>query len=235
VSCFDCRCTKQTQTFVVVIVCRFSESTATSSSALSPRRAKVQRASIVLDRLLNATIVAGRDRCRSPRAIQTPVGRAKRRSRADSQARLDDHCRRVCTVGLSVCGAQLGWKGIPAEVRSEVWQLLVGYVPTNADRRAAALARKRREYHEQAGTFPVNTRAIERAEYIARLAVAGCEVPAEQRSAEDLKTWNQISIDMPRAHPRVPLFRVELTQSVHRRILFTWALRHPASGYVQVS
>mmetsp|Transcript_18769 Transcript_18769/g.32479 ORF Transcript_18769/g.32479 Transcript_18769/m.32479 type:complete len:605 (+) Transcript_18769:54-1868(+) len=107
---------------------------------------------------------------------------------------------------------KLGWKGVPPTVRAEVWQLLVGYVPTNAARREAALARKRREYHDEA---------------------AGCEVPADQRTPEDLKTWNQISIDMPRAHPRVPLFRVQLTQDVHRRILFTWAQRHPASGYVQ--
>lgn len=50
------------------------------------------------------------------------------------------------------CDIYIGWKGVPPTVRAEVWQLLVGYVPTNAARREAALARKRREYHDEAGT-----------------------------------------------------------------------------------
>lgn len=41
---------------------------------------------------------------------------------------------------------KLSWKGIPNEVRATTWKLLLGYLPTNADRREATLERKRKEY-----------------------------------------------------------------------------------------
>ena len=107
---------------------------------------------------------------------------------------------------------KLSWKGVPAAVRAPVWQLLVGYVPSNADRRAPALARKRQEYLEQAESV---------------------EVADAERSSADLKMWNQISIDMPRTHPGIVLFQDSVVQELHRRLLFVWAVRHPATGYVQ--
>jgi hypothetical protein len=59
-------------------------------------------------------------------------------------------------------------------------------------------------------------------------------ITCARRSGVELKTWNQITIDMPRTHPNVPLFQLEEIQALQRRVLYIWAVRHPASGYVQV-
>ena len=40
-------------------------------------------------------------------------------------------------------------------------------------------------------------------------------------------TYRQIHIDIPRMSPLISLFQ-------QTRILYIWAIRHPASGYVQV-
>ncbi|EGE03400.1 GTPase-activating protein GYP1 [Trichophyton equinum CBS 127.97] len=40
----------------------------------------------------------------------------------------------------------LAWSGIPEEVRAMTWQLLLGYLPANSDRRVSTLERKRKEY-----------------------------------------------------------------------------------------
>uniref|UniRef100_A0A8C4V2Y9 TBC1 domain family member 22B n=1 Tax=Falco tinnunculus TaxID=100819 RepID=A0A8C4V2Y9_FALTI len=42
-----------------------------------------------------------------------------------------------------------------------------------------------------------------------------------------------IHIDIPRTNPLIPLFQQPLVQEIFERILFIWAIRHPASGYVQ--
>jgi len=47
------------------------------------------------------------------------------------------------------------------------------------------------------------------------------------------ETYRQIHIDIPRMSPLVPLFQQEIIQEIFERILFIWAIRHPASGYVQ--
>lgn len=41
---------------------------------------------------------------------------------------------------------KLAWKGIPSSYRAIVWQILMGYLPTNKERRGSMLARKRQEY-----------------------------------------------------------------------------------------
>lgn len=43
----------------------------------------------------------------------------------------------------------------------------------------------------------------------------------------------QIHIDIPRMFPLVPLFQQTIVQEMFERILYIWAIRHPASGYVQ--
>lgn len=47
----------------------------------------------------------------------------------------------------------LAWNGVPSKYRADVWQMLLGYLPTNLARRAAALDRKRREYTESIATY----------------------------------------------------------------------------------
>jgi len=43
----------------------------------------------------------------------------------------------------------------------------------------------------------------------------------------------QILVDVPRTSPDVPLFHQPKVQRCLERLLYIWAIRHPASGYVQ--
>ena len=46
-------------------------------------------------------------------------------------------------------------------------------------------------------------------------------------------TFRQIHIDIPRMSPLIALFQQHIVQEMFERILYIWAMRHPASGYVQ--
>ena len=125
------------------------------------------------------------------------------------------------------------WSGIPEEVRAMSWQLLLGYLPASSERRVAALERKRKEYLDGV------RQAFER-------GTAGSEGPVASNSIGprpvinkgrgrglDEAIWHQISIDVPRTNPHLELYSYETTQRSLERILYVWAIRHPASGYVQ--
>lgn len=102
------------------------------------------------------------------------------------------------------------WSGIPREVRPVTWRLLSGYLPANKERRDLVLQRKREEYF------------------------GFIEQYYHSRTDENHRdTYRQIHIDIPRTNPLIPLFQQPLVQEVFERILFIWAIRHPASGYVQ--
>ncbi|XP_017293854.1 TBC1 domain family member 22B isoform X2 [Kryptolebias marmoratus] len=102
------------------------------------------------------------------------------------------------------------WSGIPREVRPITWRLLSGYLPANKERRELVLKRKREEYF------------------------GFIEQYYHSRTDEHHKdTYRQIHIDIPRTNPLIPLFQQPAVQEVFERILFIWAIRHPASGYVQ--
>ncbi|CAL8366784.1 unnamed protein product [Lota lota] len=102
------------------------------------------------------------------------------------------------------------WSGIPREVRPITWRLLSGYLPANMERRDLVLKRKRDEYF------------------------GFIEQYYHSRTDEHYKdTYRQIHIDIPRTNPLIPLFQQPTVQEVFERILFIWAIRHPASGYVQ--
>lgn len=99
------------------------------------------------------------------------------------------------------------------------WQLLLSYLPTSSERRVATLERKRKEYldgvrqaFERGGTNPT---------------------PTGRTRGLDEAIWHQISIDVPRTNPHIELYSYEATQRSLERILYLWAIRHPASGYVQ--
>ncbi|KAI0594661.1 rab-GTPase-TBC domain-containing protein [Biscogniauxia sp. FL1348] len=113
----------------------------------------------------------------------------------------------------------LAWGGVPEEVRAMTWQLLLSYLPTSGERRVATLERKRKEYldgvrqaFERGGTKPT---------------------PGARARGLDEAIWHQISIDVPRTNPHIELYSYEATQRSLERILYVWAIRHPASGYVQ--
>ncbi|XP_041113463.1 TBC1 domain family member 22B-like [Polyodon spathula] len=105
---------------------------------------------------------------------------------------------------------KLSWSGIPRQVRPITWKLLSGYLPANVERRESTLQRKRQEYF------------------------GFIEQYYESRNEEHHQdTYRQIHIDIPRTNPLIPLFQQASVQEIFERILFIWAIRHPASGYVQ--
>jgi len=103
----------------------------------------------------------------------------------------------------------LSWKGVPWQFKPESWKLLAGYIPPMGDRRQLTLQRKRQEYFNFVDQY-----------YDSRLDV-------------QKDTFRQIAIDIPRMSPLIPIFQQKLVQEIFERILFIWAIRHPASGYVQ--
>lgn len=127
------------------------------------------------------------------------------------------------TVPLSEL-RDLAWSGVPDEVRAITWQLLLGYLPTNSERRITTLERKRKEYLDGV------RQAFERS----NPPVATSQGAASGRGRGlDEAIWHQISIDVPRTSPHIKLYGYETTQRSLERILYVWAIRHPASGYVQ--
>jgi hypothetical protein len=54
-------------------------------------------------------------------------------------------------------------------------------------------------------------------------------VPDDDRSETELKIFRQIQIDVPRTNPNVALFQQPEVQKLLERILYIWAIRHPAS------
>ncbi|XP_007502573.1 TBC1 domain family member 22A isoform X1 [Monodelphis domestica] len=104
---------------------------------------------------------------------------------------------------------KLSWSGIPKQVRPITWKLLSGYLPANVDRREGTLRRKQKEYF------------------------AFIEQYYDSRNDEAHQdTYRQIHIDIPRMSPETLILQPKVTE-IFERILFIWAIRHPASGYVQ--
>ncbi|XP_036762506.2 TBC1 domain family member 22A isoform X1 [Manis pentadactyla] len=104
---------------------------------------------------------------------------------------------------------RLSWSGIPKPVRPITWKLLSGYLPANVDRRPSTLQRKQKEYF------------------------AFIEHYYDSRNDDvHQDTYRQIHIDIPRMSPEALILQPKVTE-IFERILFIWAIRHPASGYVQ--
>lgn len=113
---------------------------------------------------------------------------------------------------LNLCALkELSWSGIPKKMRAITWRLLSGYLPTSLERRNSILEHKRLNY----------------------LNLVEQYFKVESRDEAQQDTFRQIHIDMPRMNPHIQLFQQTLVQEMFERILFIWAIRHPASGYVQ--
>jgi hypothetical protein len=95
-------------------------------------------------------------------------------------------------------------------MRPAVWRLLSEYLPPNRDRWESVSTKKREEYWNYVNNY-----------YKTRHDDVNSE------------TYRQIHIDIPRMAPLMPLFQQPVIQETLERILFIWAIRHPASGYVQ--
>ncbi|KAK3903133.1 GTPase-activating protein gyp1 [Staphylotrichum tortipilum] len=131
------------------------------------------------------------------------------------------------TIPLSDLRA-LAWSGVPEEVRAMTWQLLLSYLPTSSERRVATLERKRKEYLDGV------RQAFEKGGVGGSSSGGGTPTPPTRGPRGlDEAIWHQISIDVPRTNPHIELYSYEATQRSLERILYVWAVRHPASGYVQ--
>mmetsp|Transcript_5399 Transcript_5399/g.11148 ORF Transcript_5399/g.11148 Transcript_5399/m.11148 type:complete len:468 (-) Transcript_5399:114-1517(-) len=108
---------------------------------------------------------------------------------------------------------KIAWNGVPPQFRGTCWKILLGYLPTNAMRRQQTLERKRAEYKD----------AIQQHYYI----------DDNSRTIQEQETLRQVLVDVPRTAPEVPLFRNEKIKRALSRLLYIWAMRHPASSYVQ--
>ncbi|XP_016970826.2 TBC1 domain family member 22B [Drosophila rhopaloa] len=106
---------------------------------------------------------------------------------------------------------QISWSGVPRKMRAVSWRLLSKYLPPSSERRMAVLESKRQGYQDLRHNY--------------------FRVDSQDETQQD--TYRQIHIDVPRMNPQIPLFQQQLVQEMFERILFIWAIRHPASGYVQ--
>jgi hypothetical protein len=132
-------------------------------------------------------------------------------SRLSRCTRLLDGPHRVIDVDAL---REAAWSGLPARYRTATWQMLLGYLPLQRDRAPEALARRK-------------------AEYLAAVAQTRALGGAGGRSESEQALLRQVLVDVPRTCPDVPLFHCEWVQRSLERVLFTYAARHFATGYVQ--
>ncbi|ELR17436.1 RabGAP/TBC domain containing protein [Acanthamoeba castellanii str. Neff] len=104
------------------------------------------------------------------------------------------------------------WSGIPPSARDITWKLLLGYLPAKQDRREGTLERKRGDYMDSIPQYYKEE---------------------HEQTASEQAIWRQIYVDILRTHQSVALFQQEAVQKVLVRVLYLWAIRHPASSYVQ--
>jgi len=105
------------------------------------------------------------------------------------------------------------WKGIPDEIRPLVWKILIGYLPRNGKRRIPTIDKKRNEY--------------------SKLVQQYFDTSVDERTESESATLHQIQLDVPRTNPKLKLFQLKRIQELLTRVLYIWAIRHPATGYVQ--
>ncbi|XP_038667334.1 TBC1 domain family member 22A isoform X4 [Scyliorhinus canicula] len=126
---------------------------------------------------------------------------------------------------------KFSWSGIPRQVRPITWKLLSGYLPANAERRESTLQRKRAEYFAFIEHY-YDSRNDEHHQDTYRQGQK-MEKCFRQLFPETTVFLNhQIAIDIPRMTPESLILQPKVRE-IFERILFIWAIRHPASGYVQ--
>lgn len=104
----------------------------------------------------------------------------------------------------------IAWVGIPIQYRSRCWRLLLDYEPTNTEQSESILAHKRLDY------FNCKARLFNQ---------------ESLWNSVERTTLNQIKVDIPRTS--ISILRDQRVTKLFQSILFIWAVRHPASGYVQ--
>lgn len=123
---------------------------------------------------------------------------------------------------------KMAWAGLPDDMRPQIWKILLGYVPTNMARRKDTLRRKRLEYREA-----VEQHYVPIADMVEASSQGQSSNSYSRLGNQEDSTMRQICIDIPRTCPGLKLFHIAEVQLALQRVLYVWATRHPASGYVQ--
>lgn len=155
---------------------------------------------------LNSPTSPARVHITSPAPIQSPKQRAKERHRQAFEKALNHSILDIEKI------RNLAWMGIPNEYRPTVWRLFLDYEPISRDSVKSTLEHKRNDYFD----------CLDR--------LYG---PTQQAlwTSSQRATIRQIDIDLPRTPNK--LLKDERVKQLFEHILFVWAVRHPASGYVQ--
>ncbi|XP_045928608.1 TBC1 domain family member 22A [Micropterus dolomieu] len=106
-----------------------------------------------------------------------------------------------------------------------------GYLPANAERRDSVLQRKRQEYFGFIQQYYDSRNDEHHQDTYRQIHIDIPRMSPESLVLQPKVT--EIHIDIPRTNPLIPLFQQASVQEIFERILFIWAIRHPASGYVQ--
>lgn len=102
------------------------------------------------------------------------------------------------------------WKGIPKAYRPICWKLLSDYLPLKIELQEKTIEQKRNSYWESVNEH-----------------YSSVYIDAHH------EMLRQILNDIPRMNPLIPIFQKSIIQNIFQRVLYVWAVRHPASGYVQ--
>lgn len=141
---------------------------------------------------------------------------------------------------------KLSWNGIPSELRAISWQALLGYLPTNRSRQSSTLNRKRQEYLD--GLKQMNVDFEDDPSNMSNTSLSSVNTTGQNsinitstattnnnnnNNVREKQLYHQIKIDVKRTNPTIKFYGHLSTQMSLRKILYIWAVRHPASGYVQ--
>lgn len=128
---------------------------------------------------------------------------------------------------------KLSWNGVPSELRAMTWQLLLGYLPTNKTRQTSTLKRKRQEYTDGLSNVSSQILFEENPPNNQSSTLLVDSSNRDNSVNKEKQLYHQINIDVKRTNPTLKLYSYPETQKSLRKILYLWAVRHPASGYVQ--
>lgn len=128
---------------------------------------------------------------------------------------------------------KLSWNGVPPELRAMTWQLLLGYLPTNKTRQSSTLKRKRQEYSDGLNNVTLQILFEDNTPNNNSSVLLADSSNKDNSVNKEKQLYHQINIDVKRTNPTLKLYSYPETQKSLRKILYLWAVRHPASGYVQ--
>jgi TBC1 domain family member 2 len=133
---------------------------------------------------------------------------------------------------------QLAWSGVPACYRKAVWQMLLGHLPLARERQPGSLAKRKAEYRNTMGLYFGSGAGGGSGGGGGGIGgggggTGGGLLGGLGKSESEQTLLRQVLVDVPRTNPEVPLLHTEWVQRSLERVLYTWAMRHPASGYVQ--